>query len=369
MRWLLVCCFLTPPVLGFCQNESAEDEIGNFLSELADFEEELDSLIRDDSMAFFGLLESIINPKNHELSPRIAYSSNVTTTGRDFGINQTGYSAGLSYAHTSGLFADIYGNWFTDQDPKFASTIMTVGYIGIINNKWSYMASYDHVFFNTNSEIITEDSLLLDPSDNPFNNSLNFSIDYDIFNFLNAGVNYTFQFGEETANSIFLNIGGDLKSTKLNPFRKVSFSPTFTVLFGDESVIQYNFPNDVRLVQRFNTLFQRVSERRGQRFALRNVDKIRELVLALSIREEEENRFGLLNYSFSFPLTFYIEDFTLTAIYTYNIPQDLQNSDMTFNSQFEGDLNDFTNELNSSGVDLINPTGYFTLVLSYPFRF
>ena len=106
---------------------SQESQELSYAEQLLALEEELDSL------SIFNLLDSVLllsAVQKSELNVRVGLTSSVTSAGRDYNIDQTGYSAGLSYFHKSGGYLDLAGYYNTNVEPSYNPTILSAGYLG-----------------------------------------------------------------------------------------------------------------------------------------------------------------------------------------------------------------------------------------------
>ncbi len=269
---------------------------------------------------------------------RLGYSNRVTAAGRSFGIDQQGIIPGLSYYHKSGLYTDVTGIWNSELDPKYFATIASAGYLGQINKRWSYSLSYDHTFFNTTNEY---DSYSL-------TNAMNSSVTLD-FGYLYTGVDYSYSFGGgETSNKIIWNLTGKIKKRTFKPFDKVTFYPSFSILFGNQNLLleYYDLNRENRLsnysIEDINRLAKKNEwtdvkrQRTSQLINIVNSDNrtpLQQAFLQNYFRSQEEiNYFGLLNYYISLPISFTTNKFGVLVSYNYNIPQELSGSEYSSES-------------------------------------
>lgn len=329
----------------------AQDDNNELEASLDDLSAELDALFADsdDSLSLLFLIDSILtlDDKNTQLSVRLGYSSRVTSAGRDFGVDQQGLSPGISLYHHSGLYADITGFWNSEFDPQYNLTVTTLGYLGSIGKKWSYSFSYDHSFFRTNDEL----------QEFPVNNSLGTSVTYD-FKYVYTGVDYSFAFGDDTAHRLAWNITGYIKRKPFKPFKSITFLPTFTVLFGNQSITQSYFNVD-RFEQIKNLTRQDiVNLARSGNYTAEEIqtiifvrqltnrddltDRQQEVLNEFFTTAEEIDTFGLMNYYLSFPLSLTTNKLNVLLSYNYNIPVELSGS------EYESD-----------------PNGYFSFTIGY----
>ena len=276
----------------------------------------LDSLfaeLESDTLTILDLLDSMIRMEDqnkHELSLKVSYISNIITAGRDFGINQYGLSPGISYFHHSGFFGDINGYWNSEYEPNYNFTIVSAGYMFMIKNFWTNALSYEHYFFNGEKSNIS--------------NSLDLT---SIFNykFLDAGFDYSYMFGQETAHRISANLSGYKYFKKIWIFDRISFSPSFSILWGNESIMyrKFNFEEyDFLNYEKFNQL-TRLQKRRLVRRLIKDHYLNGETEPLRLMLTGEKNVFGLMNYNISFPVKLTIKNSSLLFTYNYNIPVEL----------------------------------------------
>ncbi|MEP1094621.1 MAG: hypothetical protein ABJG78_05895 [Cyclobacteriaceae bacterium] len=323
-----------------------------------------------DSLSIFNFLDSVLlqnDVESSQLSVRVGMTSSVTSAGRDYDINQTGYSAGLSYFHKSGGYLDLSGYWNSDVTPTYNPTILSGGYLGSLSPKWSYSLDYEHWFFNPK-----------DSSDNSLTNSFGSSLSYD-FKKGYLSVDYSFLFGKETSHRFIGSLTGTIKIGELGLFKNVSIFPTASMMAGNGNVTTLRITteqvsDEFRFtVSKFNQLSELTDAQREQlkRFIARNdqiprdrknrlfslitlyeeIDPTDEELAQLNLLvengvESEEfvdgQEFGILNYSFSLPISLSTNRFSILLSYTYSIPIQL-----------------------SSEIFEVEPLGYFGASISY----
>ncbi len=318
----------------------------SYAEQLQAIEDEMDSL------SIFNLIDEVFaseDPAN-ELSIRMGFTTNVTSAGRDYDISQSGISAGASYYHKSGLFGDLAGYWNSGVDPNYNPTILSVGYLGSFKNrKWSYSMDAERWFFNPN-----------DSSNNPLTSSLGASLTYD-FEWGFATVDYSFLFGEETANRLISSLSGTIGLGKWWIFNNVSFYPSVSMMTGNSDITQLRITDQEVSAQTANrinrltsfadlTLEQRKfigllilrafendiideSTRNSLLRDLRNAQTLTpenksalETIASEGYQTEElvdGKRFGTLNYAFTLPLSLSTDRIFILLSYTYSIPVQL----------------------------------------------
>lgn len=246
-----------------------------------------------DSLNIFNLIDSLLtmeeNAVTSQLAVRLAYNSNVLYAGRTLGINQFGLSPGVSYYHKSGLYADLTGYWSTDLDPSYYLTILSAGYMHSFNPVISLTVNYDRYFYNLDDDFI------------PYANGFTVSPAADIKPF-SIQCDYTYFFGNEHANRLMPSLGLNLEKKKFLGIDKISFTPVFCLLLGDKTFTEIIIPSTRQeWIQAYIRVLQGKSWEKTVTYT----------------------EFGIMNYSFSFPLNIQHKDFSFYASYTYSIPRAL----------------------------------------------
>jgi len=255
-----------------------------------------DVLSFEDSLSIFSLIDSLLQNAEIEVSQfgvRLAYNSNVLSAGRTLGIENFGLSPGLSYYHKSGFYGDLSGFWSKDFDPKYYLTIASVGYIYSFPKVFSIMAGYDRYFYNMQSD----DEYI------PYKNTLSVVPLFEVKPFMLA-LNYSYYFGDAYVNRIMPSLALVLEKKKFLKIDKVSLSPTFYMLMGDETLTELELDGpSLRNYKEYGTWFR--------------------------IIETNKRVFGIMNYAFSVPLSVTHKNWSFMFSYTYNIPKALPGEPLT----------------------------------------
>ncbi len=318
------------------QEMSYDSLLNYYLTEDSLMLDELDLLMASDSVDIFELIENLLDTKLRysQLSLRTGYTSDIVYAGRNFGFNQFGFSAGAAYYHQSGLFADLSGYWNSSLEPSYNPTIATLGFMHGFTSKWTYTLSYDHFFYQ---DIESGD---FDVSF-PLTNSLNASTYYDIGKFTTMG-DYSFLFGEESAHRLRFGLMYTITKRNWGFIDRFVFMPSATVFMGNAMVYQVNpvYPEwnaGTRYVIR-QIMFEEYGEPlvrylwRNNRERYYQLEKITYEKYKDELADYElssKNEFGIMNYSFSIPFYFYINNFTFALSYVYNIPVPLPGENLT----------------------------------------
>ena len=278
----------------------------------------------EDSLSIFNLIDSLLQHgevEGSQLAVRLAYNSNVLSNGRTLGIENFGLSPGVSYYHKSGLYADVSGYWSKDFDPSYYLTVTSLGYMHDFSKHFSFMAGYDRYFYS-----VGDDNYI------PYKNALSVTPIIE-FKPLSLSTTYSFYFGDAHVHRIMPGINVLLQKKKLFNIDRVSITPTFFVLLGNEKFIEQEFvaPKTLReAAENFLTY--------GHRFTL---------------VERTTNVFGVMNYAISIPLSISHKKWGFAFAYTYNIPQALPGEPLTISesSYLSGSLTYFIS-LNKTNLSL-----------------
>ncbi len=302
-----------------------------------DYAQQLEELFAEmDSLSIYHLLDSALSVgsvRYSELNIRSAYTSNVAVAGRNYGINQHGFAPGISYYHKSGIFGDVTGYMNSAFEPNYSLTMVSLGYFGTKKN-FSFIPSYERWIYNN------------DPTATLFN-SLGVSLNQGI-KFINVGADYSFLFGEETAHRLIFSLNGYVSFKDFWFFDAISIMPTASILFGNDDITTVRLSEDQAFRGNFlysisqlsaeqQRLWLRYSIRRGlinEERALQfqqNLESYGTILTPEAIAtienklfsESTNDVFGLMNLSFSLPVFFTIDRFSISINYSYNIPYSL----------------------------------------------
>lgn len=222
------------------------------------------------------------------LAVRAGYNSNIIAASSAFGLNQFGLAPGITYYHKSGLYLDATAYWSQQYDPKFYLSVPSFGYLKTIK-KWTLNLEYSRYFFSFSDSAY-------DPS---YTNTVAFSNFFEVKPFL-FRTDYSFYFGQKSAHRILPGVILNLEKKNWLGLRRVILYPSFYVLLGNET-----WQTDVPYTTNLIDLYYRISHH---------------LPLTYS---QTSNKFGLLNYSFTLPLSLYLNNWNFTLGYTYNIQKAL----------------------------------------------
>lgn len=259
---------------------------------------------KNDSLSIFNMMETLLNAdsikevkEKSQMAIRLGYNSNIIADNSTFNIRQFGLAPGVSYYHTSGAYADFTTYWSQEYHPNFYLSIASAGYLHVVNKWYSIIAEYSHYLYSDNNSGIYV----------PYTENIGIT-NYIEFKPFIIRLDYYLYFGQKTAHRIMPSIGATFVKKKWLGFNRISIYPNLNVLYGTEEVVKTNlYPNTL------------------QRFMYnRNHPNDPQLPYTY---DETKNEFGVMNYSFSMPITFTKKDWTFLVSYNYNLPQSLTNED------------------------------------------
>ncbi|MFD1001280.1 hypothetical protein ACFQ21_18265 [Ohtaekwangia kribbensis] len=277
-----------------CSRLVAQDE-DSFLSDLPDADS---ALTFQDSLNIFSLIDSLLQLEDvsgSQLALRVGYNSNVQSAGRTLGIDNFGLAPGISYYHSSGLYADVTGFWSKDFVPSYYLTVASVGYLHTFSKKFSAMAGYDHYFYTEQDD----DSYI------PYQNTVSITPILELHP-VTISVNYAYYFGDAHVHRIAPGINLTFQKRNWKGIDRIAFSPAFFALFGNDIITEVRYPETVR-------------------------ELIRRVRQGLPWYEiTERNEFGIMNYTLSAPISVSYKNWNLTLTYNYNIPKALPGETLTY---------------------------------------
>ncbi len=295
--------------------------------------DQLELELAADTMDIMELLDNLLNVdyRYSQLSMRLGYTSNITYAGRNFGIDQHGFTTGLTYYHKTGLFADVSGYWNSNLNPNYNPTITSLGYLGKFSKKWTYTTSYDHYFYNIPDSSEAYYSIT---------NSLNTSTYFEVGK-LTLAADYSYLFGEQDAHRLRANLMYTFSKKNWGFIDRFVFMPTASILFGNADI--YNI-TPIYLEMNYRTRFE-LRQLMNDEYGINAVsylwhhNRLRYLQLEKIVYEQNKdlftdyqitsnNVFGIMNYSLSVPVYFYVNNFTFALSYHYNIPVSLPGEDL-----------------------------------------
>jgi hypothetical protein len=317
-------------------------------TDTVDYEKLLDELEMElDSFGIFSLFDSVLAEAyvpSSEFSFRLGYNSNVTNAGRDFGLDQYGFTPGVSFYHKSGLFADYTGFWNSAFEPNYNLSLLSGGYMGSLGKRTTYTLSYERWFYH------------VEPSETQTypNNSVSLSGSYDLKKIW-VNLDYSYMFGAATAHRITPSINGYFEIPGFWKVKKITLLPMISMLYGNDNVtVLFNGSlfDELRAneylrqnlqSEEFATFLQSVNldnetqnrVRRIQNSQLLSEEQKQRLVRGVylaqpevqeyiySILDEQKVEYGIMNWSFNLPVSISFGNFSSLLSYSYSLPQAL----------------------------------------------
>ncbi len=255
-----------------------------------------------DSLDIFELIDSLLKMEPEkgpsQLAVRLGYNSNIVADNRTFNIEQFGLAPGISYYHKSGAYADITSYWSKEYQPNLYLSVASGGYLHAFGKFYTMLAEYSHYFYYQSADSTVSV---------PYTNNVGIT-NYFEFKHVVLRLDYYFYFGDKTAHRIMPSLGVNLVKRKWAGFDRISFYPNVSVLFGSEQIITYEFYPNLLLRYIYN---QTHTPKLPYYYEINNT------------------AFGVMNYSFSAPISITKKYWTLLLNYTYNIPKSLPGEDLS----------------------------------------
>jgi hypothetical protein len=178
-------------------------------------------------------LNYIFNKKKnlHFLYFRTNYGSRTFYAGREIGVDQYNLFGQLYYFHSKGFYTGISGAWYSQLDPGYRTTTLSLGYSKGLKktNIFSYRTSFNFFFFNND-----------DPDFEPdYNCSINAG--FTLRNkWLGTRLDGSLLMGRETGAQLFWNAYSRIRLLKLNRHDRIQLEPQFGLFFGSETIYELN---------------------------------------------------------------------------------------------------------------------------------
>ena len=268
-----------------------------------EMDEIIDNIIAIDDEDLIDILDEL--NKYQIIFTSIDFNDKTYFLGRDIGIDQYNIATQVMYENSNGIFAGIAGTYYSEFDPKWDLTVVSVGYGKSFgkNENIRAEAGYSRYIFSN-------------PSSNDFENSIDANFDISTNNgAFGTTINTSYLFGGKTGWQSSASVYGDIKLFSLDADRgtKVTFGPDLSFVFGSENI-------DTSRIDNLGIAIP---------FINRIVDSF--------------ETFSLRNIQLQLPVVFQFNDFHVEAGYNINFPKALE---------FEGD---------------IDSTSFFNFGLSYIF--
>jgi len=323
MRWTILVLLLLPKsLIGQTSSPSIEEQLLALELEL-------------DSISLFSFLDSLLlapRPAS-EINVRLGYSSSRLSAGRDFNLEQKGYTTGLAYYHSSGLYTDFSTFYDMRLSPAAYISMWHLGYFWLPNLKWSINPYYEHTFNHQNLS-------------NDLSNSLGTSVTRTT-KWADVGMDYAFLWGKQhVGHRVIPSVSKKFRLKHVPWVKSVTFYPSisltagttgiFTYLYSSEQIdtyllrIQELTDDEIRLlvVSGRITTAEAIQLRITRRLLNEGSEADREYLKELLNTLVEEDAFALLSYTISLPVTITINKTMVQLSYSYAIPQPLPGEDL-----------------------------------------
>ncbi len=251
-------------------------------------EARIDSLLEDLFFSDDELGKLLLPQKNYQfLYARTSYDSRTFFAGREIGADQYNLTGQLFYLNTNGLFAGVSGAWYSQLDPGYRTTVLTLGFSKDLKkmNFIRYRISYDYFLYNNgNSDF--------DPL---FTSSATTGLTLKSKS-LGTRVNSTFLLGKEISTQLSWDFYAFLNLIRFSTYSKLQLKPQALLYFGTESA-EFQL-NEILIDPDTNTEY--------------------------SVYYKDV--WGLMNVQLQLPLSLSLKNFDIEAAWIYNIPQTMGNS-------------------------------------------
>lgn len=240
------------------------------------------------------LLQTATIESSSQLAVRLGYNSNVASEGRTLGISKFGLSPGVSFYHKSGLYADASLYWSEEFDPDFYLAVLSAGYLWPVTKRWSLIGEYNRYQY---IDLDGDESV-------PYKNNIGVS-NFIEFKPVTFRLDYFLYFGDKTGHRIMPGVFVNLEKRNWHKISRILLYPSFNVMFGSEEVTQQ--------ISNANTYL-------GVLLLIRRGLPV--------FTQTTKTVFGVMNYSFSLPLSISLKKWNFLIGYTYNIPIALPGEDL-----------------------------------------
>lgn len=219
----------------------------------------------------------------HFLYMRSTLTDNTLYAGREIGDNQYNSRLSATYFNSNGIYAGISGAWYSQTDPGYSSTALTLGYSKAVKNlkmlRWRI--STDRYYYTDQEFEATFKGNINLGATTRYNN-LGFRVDYSIL------------YGQEFSSQFWLSSYLRINILKFGTGNKIQFRPGVSIYMGSETVETESFSGGPRFPNIPTYTTQDVT--------------------------------GLLNAQLSLPITLYLKNWDFQVNYKYNLPNSMDPS-------------------------------------------
>ena len=200
--------------------------VGFFFSYLYVFSqtEEEDAILDSVIDEFFSTDSLLVDlPKTNYLYTNFSFDESVFFAGRDFDVNQFGFTPSISYMRGQNFFVSLGSAYFSELDPKWDFVSISSGYSLFLdqNEKLSLTGIYSRIFFADNTAELNPNRLSASLA--LYKNSLR----------LRGSAGYLF--GGSTAFYNTLSCSYEISIFE-NDRREMSFNPQLSFLMSEQTI-------------------------------------------------------------------------------------------------------------------------------------
>ncbi len=257
---------------------------------------QVDSLLNDVLFGDDDLLDLLLEEDTFQfLYISTNWSNRTYYAGRENGSYQSNLSGQIYYMHSNGFYTGISGSWYSQLEPNYRSTILSIGY-GKSLKKHSYFRyrfSADYFIFHVN-----------DPEFDPiYNSSLNAGLSLKSKT-LGTSIDGSLLVGQEFGQQFTWNTNAYLYLARFGNYNYLRLEPEVSLFFGSEAA--EFLLNEAYFDQTTNE----------------------------PIDTYYRDVFALLNTQLRLPLSLNWNNFDMQLTYLYNIPRTIGDGEPYPNTSF-----------------------------------
>jgi hypothetical protein len=257
---------------------SQEENLNKMLDEFLFGKSFQDSLLESIEITDMDLKEILNTLDNYKfIYVRSEFENKTFFSGQDIGVDQYNIAGQVCYQGSKGLNIGIAGIMYSEFEPQYNTTELTVGYNNHIFGAkgLSIRALYSRYFF------AKVDSML----SNDFNSSANIGMTYQWKGF-GSSADFALLLGKETSTQVNWDIFAYIPVMKFGLSNKLNIEPEVSFYFGNQTVIVNQLIN--------------LPWYKGEKFT-------------------EKKYFGLMNTMIRIPLSLYLGNMDISAGYNFNL--------------------------------------------------
>nr|WP_319398852.1 hypothetical protein [uncultured Carboxylicivirga sp.] len=187
----------------------------------------VDSLLSDVLFGDDDLLDLLSEEQNFQfLYVSTSWSNRTYYAGRENGDYQSNLATQVYYMNSSGFYAGVSGNWYSQLDPNYRSTVITAGYSkGLTKHPFfRYRVSADYFLFHVN-----------DPDFDPiYSTSINVGITLKSKH-VGTRLDGSLLLGQEVGQQFSWNTYANIYLARFGKFNYLRLEPEISLFFGSEA--------------------------------------------------------------------------------------------------------------------------------------